>query len=73
MIAERPSTPKPDRRAQWVPGYWDWDQARNEYVWMSGTWQVPPGGSMWVAGRWMRDSEGWYRVPAPGACAATPA
>ncbi|MGO9923962.1 MAG: hypothetical protein ACLQIB_55850 [Isosphaeraceae bacterium] len=62
-IAERPSSGRPDRRAQWVPGYWDWDQSQNDYVWVGGFWQVPPAGSMWVAGRWMRDNDGWYRVP----------
>jgi hypothetical protein len=63
MITERPSSRSADRKAQWVPGYWDWDQAQNDFVWVGGTWQVAPAGSMWVAGRWMRDSEGWYRVP----------
>jgi len=62
-IAERPGVGRPDRRAQWVPGYWDWDPGQNDYVWVGGTWQVPPVGSMWVAGRWMRDNDGWYRVP----------
>ncbi len=63
VIAERPSANRPNRRAQWVPGYWDWDSTQNDYVWVGGTWQVAPAGSMWVAGRWMRDADGWYRVP----------
>jgi hypothetical protein len=62
-IAERPSAVRPDRKAQWVPGYWDWDQAQKDFVWVGGTWRVPPTGSIWVAGRWMRDSQGWYRTP----------
>jgi hypothetical protein len=62
-IAERPSGPRPDRRATWVPGYWDWDSTRGEFVWIGGVWQVPPPGSMWVTSRWMRDQDGWYRAP----------
>jgi hypothetical protein len=62
-IGERPGADRPDRTAQWVPGYWDWDQTQNDFVWVGGTWQVPPASSMWVAGRWMRDADGWYRVP----------
>jgi hypothetical protein len=62
-IAERPSASSNEQNAQWIPGYWDWDQAANDYIWVGGTWQTPPARSIWVAGRWMRDSEGWYRVP----------
>jgi hypothetical protein len=60
-IAERPSGRRPDRRATWVPGYWDWDPARAEFVWIGGVWQIPSPGSMWVTARWMRDQDGWYR------------
>ena len=62
-ISERPSGVRPQRRAEWVPGYWDWDPARAEFVWMSGVWQVPPAGKIWIGSRWMRDADGWYRRP----------
>jgi hypothetical protein len=62
-IAERPVGARPGRRAQWVPGYWEWDPAESGYVWVGGSWQVPPIGSSWVNTRWARDSDGWYRVP----------
>jgi hypothetical protein len=55
-IAERPSGRRPGARAQWVPGYWEWDPAAREFVWMAGVWQVPPRGMIWVA------QDGWYRV-----------
>jgi hypothetical protein len=62
-IVERPSGRRPALNARWVPGYWFWDSTREEFVWIGGTWQVPPPGRIWVAGRWARDADGWYRVP----------
>ncbi len=62
-IVERPSGARPDRRAQWIAGYWAWDGDRDDFVWVGGSWQVPPPGSIWVAGRWNRDAGGWYWVP----------
>src|SRR5947209_7104111 len=26
----------------WVPGYWAWDQDRNDFVWVSGCWRNAP-------------------------------
>jgi hypothetical protein len=62
-IVERPSGPRPDRRAQWIAGHWSWDASREIYVWVGGSWQVPPEGSTWVAGRWLHDAAGWYWIP----------
>jgi hypothetical protein len=62
-IVERPAGARPARNAQWVPGYWDWDPDQHEYVWVGGSWQVPPAGSFWVNTRWVRDAAGWYRAP----------
>lgn len=61
-IAERPTTARPDARAQWVAGYWGWDPVRDDFVWVSGRWVVPPPGRIWVNGRWERDARGWTRV-----------
>jgi WXXGXW repeat (2 copies) len=77
-IAERPAGARPQRRAEWVPGYWDWDPERAEFVWMGGVWQVPPPSTIWVSSRWMRDGDGWYRRPGfwsrrRGAIAVAPA
>jgi hypothetical protein len=62
-VAERPPGRPPESAAQWVPGYWDWDPVTKEFAWMGGVWQIPPAGSIWVAGRWIRDQNGWYRKP----------
>jgi hypothetical protein len=62
-VLERPSGERPGRRAEWIGGYWDWDSARAEYFWIGGFWQVPERDSIWVGSRWMRDANGWYRIP----------
>ncbi len=62
-IVERPVGARPGRSARWVPGYWEWEPAESAYVWVGGSWQVPPVGSFWVNAKWVRDAGGWYRVP----------
>lgn len=62
-VAERPSSDPPDPNARWFGGYWSWDPARDDFIWVSGAWRVPPADSIWVEGRWRRDADGWYRVP----------
>jgi WXXGXW repeat (2 copies) len=62
-IVERPVGARPGRSAQWVPGYWEWEPTESAYVWVGGSWQVPPVGSFWVDSKWLRDAGGWYRVP----------
>src|SRR5262249_52756637 len=52
-IREVPPDQKPaGDNVIWVPGYWDWDGERNDYVWVSGFWRVPPPGRVWVPGTW---------------------
>ena len=58
----RPSI-RPSANAQWIEGYWEWDAGRKDFVWVTGTWRVPPPGRFWVNGYWKRDEQGWYRVP----------
>jgi hypothetical protein len=62
-INERPGVRPPGPNYQWIEGYWDWDKARNDFVWVTGTWRVPPPGRFWVNGYWRRDAKGWFRVP----------
>lgn len=45
--------------AVWIPGYWSWSAAEDRYVWMTGTWRVPPPGHQWVPGKWKSFDEGW--------------
>jgi hypothetical protein len=62
-ITERPGVDPPSADAEWIDGYWEWDPGRKDFVWVTGTWRVPPPGRFWVNGYWKRDQAGWYRVP----------
>ncbi|HMB07988.1 MAG TPA: hypothetical protein VKP69_30190 [Isosphaeraceae bacterium] len=62
-IVERPGVSPPSPDARWIEGYWEWDGGRQDFVWVTGTWRVPPPGKFWVNGFWRRDDRGWYRVP----------
>jgi len=46
----------------WIPGYWAWDDDRQDFIWVSGIWRVPPPDTRWVPGCWVRVSEGWQWV-----------
>ena len=45
MIDEVPPEYKPEgENVQWIPGYWAWDVAQSDFIWVSGLWRdVPPG------------------------------
>src|SRR3990172_8388766 len=36
----------------WISGYWGWDDERNDFLWISGTWRSVPPGRQWVSGYW---------------------
>lgn len=62
-VAERRSRERPDAGAVWTPGFWEWDPADGRFVWVAGSWQVPPSGMVWQPGRWVHEAAGWYFVP----------
>jgi hypothetical protein len=62
-VVERPAVDPPNEKAQWIEGYWDWDLAKGDFVWVTGTWRVAPPGRLWVNSYWKRDEKGWFRVP----------
>ncbi len=44
-INELPADVRPDSpNAEWLAGYWGWDGTSNRFIWVSGTWRVPPPG-----------------------------
>ncbi len=38
----------------WIPGYFSWDDERNDFIWISGVYRDTPPGQAWVAGYWRR-------------------
>ena len=69
-IEEMPPEQKPDGDVAWIGGYWAWDDERNDFLWVSGIWRMPPPGRQWVAG-YFKDVDGgvqWvpgFWAPAP--------
>jgi hypothetical protein len=58
-IEEMPPDQQPgDETAIWIPGYWGWDDDRNDFIWISGIWRIPPPGNTWVPGYWTKVQDG---------------
>ncbi len=63
-IEEMPPDQRPDDdTAIWVPGYWGWDDDRNDFIWISGIWRIPPPGYNWVPGYWAKAQDGYQWIP----------
>ena len=45
QIEEVPPDQKPEGDVQWIPGYWAWDDDKEDFIWISGIWRVTPAGS----------------------------
>jgi len=58
-----PALEPPDARALWIPGYWAWDDDRDNFIWVSGIWRVPPPNTRWVPGYWNPTPAGYQWVP----------
>jgi hypothetical protein len=59
-IPEEPPDQKPEaENAEWIPGYWAWDAQRQEYLWVSGVYRVPPQGRNFIPGYWQNSTDGW--------------
>ena len=57
-INEVPPDQKPSGdNVEWIPGYWQWDDQRNDFVWVSGVWRNPPPGRKWVPGHYAQMGE----------------
>ena len=46
----------------WIPGYWFWDEDRDDYVWVSGVWRRSPPDRRWVPGYWQASDGGYQWV-----------
>jgi hypothetical protein len=57
-IAEVAPDFKPDGDdVVWIPGYWAWDDDRDNFLWVSGIWRKLPPGLRWVPGYWLDDDQ----------------
>lgn len=62
-IREQPPEFQPEgQNVQWYPGYWAWDEDRDDYIWISGAWRDPPPGKRWVPGYWAILPDGFQWV-----------
>ena len=43
----------------WIPGYWNWDDSANDFLWISGLWRDMPPGRRWVPGYWAQEGNAW--------------
>ncbi len=59
-IAEDPPDEIPDGpNMTWIPGYWAWDDDRNDFLWVSGIWRSVPPGRSYIPGFWSRSAYGF--------------
>jgi WXXGXW repeat (2 copies) len=61
-IEEIPSEDKPEGYVAWIPGYWNWDEERDDFLWVSGFWRTLPPDREWEPGYWNRVPAGWQWV-----------
>lgn len=62
-LEEMPPEERPEGDVVWVPGYWAFDDDRQEYLWVSGCWRVKPDGKEWIGGYWREIGSQWQWVP----------
>jgi hypothetical protein len=59
-IEELPPDQRPEgANVAWIPGYWGWDDERNDFLWVSGVWRALPPGRQWVPGYWGESRQGF--------------
>ena len=58
-IEEIPPDQRPEgTNVAWIPGYWGWDDERNDFLWVSGIWRALPPGRQWIPGYWAASGQG---------------
>lgn len=58
-VAELPPEQRPSgANVAWIPGYWDWDEERNDFMWISGIWRIMPPNRQWIPGYWASEGQG---------------
>lgn len=61
-INEIPPDSKPEgTNVKWIPGYWQWDQDKNDFIWVSGFYRNVPPNRAWEPGKWIeKDGKNIY-------------
>jgi hypothetical protein len=60
VIVETPPDQRPDGNdVEWIPGYWAWEDERQDYIWISGLWRDIPPGRQWIPGYWSEATGGY--------------
>lgn len=54
---------KVGKGTQWVPGYWAWSEARDDFIWVVGVWRRSPPGHQWTPGEWKEQKGDWVWYP----------
>src|SRR6476660_1603298 len=63
-IEEVPPQQRPEgRNVSWIPGYWGWDDERNDFLWISGIYRNAPPKQTWVSGYWSQVAGGYQWTP----------
>ncbi|MDW8244636.1 MAG: hypothetical protein RMJ88_15625, partial [Thermogemmata sp.] len=63
-VPEEPPESKPEgENVQWIPGYWYWDNQRQDFIWVSGFWRNVPPGRVWEPGKWYEENGQWIYRP----------
>jgi hypothetical protein len=58
-IEELPPQQQPEGdNIAWIPGYWAWDDDRDDFIWISGIWRAVPPDRQWIPGYWAPASNG---------------
>jgi len=71
-IEEMPPDQRPEgANVSWIPGYWAWDDERDDFLWISGAWRSLPPGRQWMSGYWARSPIGYRWVSGYWADAAS--
>ena len=62
-IEELPPEQKPDgENVAWIPGYWAWDDDREDFLWISGIWRALPPGRQWIPGYWSETDQSFQWI-----------
>jgi hypothetical protein len=58
-LDEMPPEERPEGNMVWIGGYYQYDDDRQDYLWVSGCWRAKPQGREWVPGYWREEQGGW--------------